>query len=65
MSDAVKMVGSFCTENESEASKNISHQNLLGPALNVTVRAGENALLACLAPHLGEKTVKSFGFNRK
>jgi len=44
-------------ENESEASKNISHQNLLGPALNVTVRAGENALLACLAPHLGEKTV--------
>lgn len=44
-------------DNVSEASKNIVHQNLLGPALNVTVRAGENALLACLAPHLGEKTV--------
>jgi len=44
-------------EKLTEVSKNNVRQNLVGPALNVTVRAGEKALLACLAPHLAEKTV--------
>ena len=35
-----------------------NHQRLLGPALNVTVRAGEEALLTCVAPHLADKTVE-------
>ena len=39
-----------------------SRNQLVGPALNVTVLAGETALLACLAPHLGDKTVKFIFF---
>ncbi|KAI9555527.1 hypothetical protein GHT06_018042 [Daphnia sinensis] len=32
-------------------------QLILGPALNVTVREGDKALMPCVAPHLGDKTV--------
>lgn len=32
-------------------------QLILGPALNVTVREGDKALMPCIAPHLGDKTV--------
>lgn len=35
-------------------------QLILGPALNVTVREGDKALMPCIAPHLGDKTVESF-----
>ena len=34
-------------------------QLILGPALNVTVREGDKAVMPCIAPHLGDKTVKS------
>ncbi|XP_046437907.1 hemicentin-2-like isoform X2 [Daphnia pulex] len=32
-------------------------QLVLGPALNVTVREGDKAVMPCIAPHLGDKTV--------
>ena len=32
-------------------------QLVLGPALNVTVRSGDQALMPCIAPHLGDRTV--------
>lgn len=34
-------------------------QLVLGPALNVTVHEGDKALLPCIAPHLGDRTVES------
>jgi hypothetical protein len=34
-------------------------QLVLGPALNVTVREGDKAVMPCIAPHLGDKTVES------
>ena len=33
-------------------------QLVLGPALNVTVREGDKAVMPCIAPHLGDKTVE-------
>lgn len=36
----------------------LRHQLVLGPALNVTVREGDKALLPCIAPYLGDKTVE-------
>ena len=33
-------------------------QLVLGPALNVTVRQGDKAVMPCITPHLGDRTVE-------
>ena len=56
--DLISSVPETTTTKHSGTSYSRGRQQLvLGPALNVTVRQGDEALMPCVAPHLGDRTV--------